>query len=470
MCGQSPITAFIASGSGGGATIPDGVLQTASALSSTLQVVKDNLGNNSLIYISKLGNVFGSVAGTGNVFYRDNNLTAEFGTHNASVKLWSNTGNTGNIKFFEIEGGAGEYCDFLYNAISFGVGTITKNGALTIKGSGSNILSLRNSSNVEKIYVDNAGILFSPTIVSSVIYTNIISGQGAGTIYIGSTNIIFNNPIKFEGTTSAYPMLKRNGAEIYFRLADDSANCNIVASRITAIDGTSQIQNIRLSNINCNDNSVTAINIVETTGALRINNATNNAQVSIKGSGGNIASFRDSSNVEKVTIDNSGNIVCANLTIQNKITLSNNSDYIQGSNDSGLTTIYSNQNIQMFTGGTFNYRFLSTGVLQLGGSTSSFPAIKRRAEIIEFRLADDSGYTGISTGCGANLSFQTNCLSSSPAIGFFGVSTINKVDTTIAEASFVHSGAGTNIATGDTIGGYTMQQVVQALVNYGLLS
>lgn len=39
----------------------------------------------------------------------------------------------------------------------------------------------------------------------------------------------------------------------------------------------------------------------------------------------------------------------------------------------------------------------SFGLLQFGGSTSSFPALKRSATVIAFRLADDSGDCGITT-------------------------------------------------------------------------
>jgi hypothetical protein len=36
--------------------------------------------------------------------------------------------------------------------------------------------------------------------------------------------------------------------------------------------------------------------------------------------------------------------------------------------------------------------------LQLGGTTSSFPSIKRNGAAIDFRLADDSGFCAINTG------------------------------------------------------------------------
>lgn len=59
--------------------------------------------------------------------------------------------------------------------------------------------------------------------------------------------------------------------------------------------------------------------------------------------------------------------------------------------------------------------------LQLGGTTSSFPAIKRNGAAIDFRLADDSGYCAVTaqsfiTGAGI---FQSNTLYVSNGGGLF---------------------------------------------------
>ena len=43
--------------------------------------------------------------------------------------------------------------------------------------------------------------------------------------------------LQLGGTTSSFPAIKRNGAAIDFRLADDSAYCNIGALNITALNG-----------------------------------------------------------------------------------------------------------------------------------------------------------------------------------------------------------------------------------------
>jgi hypothetical protein len=45
----------------------------------------------------------------------------------------------------------------------------------------------------------------------------------------------------------------------------------------------------------------------------------------------------------------------------------------------------------------------SFGILKLGGTTSSFPAIKRNLAVIDFKLADDSGYCDTQSG---NLNYQ----------------------------------------------------------------
>jgi len=46
----------------------------------------------------------------------------------------------------------------------------------------------------------------------------------------------------------------------------------------------------------------------------------------------------------------------------------------------------------------FNNAINNFNLLQLGGTTSSFPAIKRNGTAIDFRLADDSGYANITGG------------------------------------------------------------------------
>jgi hypothetical protein len=85
--------------------------------------------------------------------------------------------------------------------------------------------------------------------------------------------------------------------------------------------------------------------------------------------------------VSKFKVDRVGNILAAagtQLTI-GQIYFGN--AYILNPSNGNLTLLNNSAN-------GFN-------LLQLGGTTSSFPAIKRNGAAIDFRLADDSGYCGI---------------------------------------------------------------------------
>lgn len=55
-------------------------------------------------------------------------------------------------------------------------------------------------------------------------------------------------------------------------------------------------------------------------------------------------------------------------------------------------------------------------------------------------------------------------------IGFWNKTPIAQPTTAIAGATFVSGGGGTNMKTDDTFGGYTIQQIAQALINIGILA
>jgi hypothetical protein len=109
--------------------------------------------------------------------------------------------------------------------------------------------------------------------------------------------------------------------------------------------------------------------------------------------------------------------------------------------------------------------------LQLGGTTNAFPAIKRNGAAIDFRLADDSGYCGIIAGRSTEKTIEVVEVGGAMGLGFFNTAATDQPTTAISEATYISSGGGgSQIRTGDTIGGYTLQQVVQALQNLGLLA
>jgi hypothetical protein len=145
-------------------------------------------------------------------------------------------------------------------------------------------------------------------------------------------------------------------------------------------------------------------------------------------------------------------------------------------NSVGGLAIQSYQNIGFSVNGAYStssyaMELTSTGLLAFGGTTSSFPSIKRSGINIEVRLADDTGYGGITAGRSTEKTLEVLEVSGAMGLGFFNTPAINQPTVAIGEANYVSSGGGgSQIRTDDTIGGYTMQQVVQALQNLGLLA
>lgn len=153
-----------------GGSVPDGTLQTASALSTTLQVVKDNLGNSSGLQLSTNSIVLGTnttnnyltlkdyyVGGYYGIFQRANtstNFAFLFSTGGDELYIQAQT----TVNFWRNGVIAG-----LYNSqgwlVSAGTSAASQNGAFTIRGTGGNIQSWRSSANVEQGTISNTGVL-----------------------------------------------------------------------------------------------------------------------------------------------------------------------------------------------------------------------------------------------------------------------------------------------------------------------
>jgi hypothetical protein len=134
---------------GSGGSSPDGMLQTPAALSGTLQAVKDNLGNTSALSLSTTnagfeGPITVGISGVFAVNFFNTNVKIQ---RSGASGLDFYTGSAALNMSLDSSG------DFL-----LGNGTITKNGKITIKGSGGNLQSWRNSSNVEVGVIDSAGV------------------------------------------------------------------------------------------------------------------------------------------------------------------------------------------------------------------------------------------------------------------------------------------------------------------------
>ena len=222
---------------GAGYTPPDGMLQTGTALNATLQVVNDNVGTNSALSLSTAKARLGSGSGIVEFANNANAININFISNNSGFGLRAGGAvdvyaSATIVARFDKQSNGGSY---------IGEGTVTTNGAFTIKGSGSNILSLRDSSNVEKAYFSNDGTLNSGGGWADTIgYTSYLRNATLAlydgntlTGITGSGGFVFNTKIMLGGTTSSFPAIKRNGAAIDFRLADDSAFCDLTANTVT---------------------------------------------------------------------------------------------------------------------------------------------------------------------------------------------------------------------------------------------
>ena len=113
-----------------------------------------------------------------------------------------------------------------------------------LNGMAHNLLDLQ-VGGVSKFKVDNTGFL---TTSSAIIINGYISLPSNASISFSGQSQIFNssdgvirltndagtsfNRLQFGGTTNAFPAIKRNGAGIEFRLADDSGHASITASKL----------------------------------------------------------------------------------------------------------------------------------------------------------------------------------------------------------------------------------------------
>ena len=127
---------------------------------------------------------------------------------------------------------------------------------------------------VSRFRVSNGGIIVSSSNISttagSIYAANGYSiGWSGGSQFSSSTDGIINllnsgfnnfNRLNFGGTTNLFPSIKRNGAAIDFRFADDSTFCNIRAGRLDLTGA------LLTGFINDATNAITAISIANTTG------------------------------------------------------------------------------------------------------------------------------------------------------------------------------------------------------------
>jgi len=185
-----------------------------------------------------------------------------------------------------------------------------------------------------------------------------------------------------------------------------------------------------------------------------------------------------SGTANRILFQNGSNVVSqsANLTFDNA------SGVFQGgvriiagtngmTNTGGALFVYAgnaNDNVQRIfnTAGTsiYNFRTTSNGSMMEFCNSAGTPQVTIKgqwSDALTFGAGKDIYFD---TGTGTKIGAATN-----QKLAFWNKTPIIQPTTAIASTTLV-SGAGTTITSTDTFGGYTLQQVVQALRNIGLLA
>lgn len=261
------------------------------------------------------------------------------------------------------------------------------------------------------------GVTGAITGSASITGTDIFAGAGDAHRWVGRSMLaspsdgnitLFNNAqtgftlLRFGGVTSGFPAIKRNAAQIDFRLADDSGPCSITGLNITgtnfiaATGGTigfsarSTMQspvdgNLQLGNSTASDFAL-----------LQFGGTTSSFPALKRSAAGLLARLADDSNYTFIRASSllADNLNCSGFAGNAKVlggttgtTIRNNADSADNLliSDAGVVTSRSNL-------------VVGSGLVQLGGTTSSFAAIKRSAAKVQARLADDSAFADVDTG------------------------------------------------------------------------
>jgi len=369
-----------------------------SNISSTLQTVTDGDGNTTPFQLSttKIG-----IYGGSNRVVEFNAITGDWIGYGSSQMSPYNF-STGN---FEIQADSNFNIDFrigtntkmfLTNSGNLGIGTTTTSARLQVKGDGTNnILDLKSGDGVSKFYVNNQGIA-SAAAFTAAAYIRIGSNFFQESLSDGVLTYYNNagsgfNRLQFGGTTNAFPALKRTGAGLECRLADDSNYTNISLATLVSLSGVQSYGVIEAYN------ATTAISV---SGPIKW--GTTNAFPAIKRNGAAI-DFRLADDSAFTSI---------------------NAESFYGQGYYGLRT-----DTRVLIGGSMIKSF-GTGIiglqnsdendfyrLVLGGTTNAFPAIKRNGAAIDFRLADDSAFCNIQAAVGSFTGFNSSAFTNNFVYG-----------------------------------------------------
>ena len=337
------------SSGGGGGSVNTGVLQVSGggALSGTLQTITDQSSNASPLQLSTT-----EVAIPTGIFTVDAQMRFNGTIYNTIDDI---------VKF----GGAIRTATFA----SIG-GTFTNSARLHVRGDGTNPIALfQNGAGVGRISIADVGTLT----------TTVASGQANFSFgYVGNATYLNMNS---NGVVTHYSTTAGSGIETFRVIADGVASHTSGAMRILQVSGagfspSSGTGIYRPFEINYTLNASGA-NTGTATGIYL--NATETA---LNGMGHNLMDLQVGGE-SRIKVDNAGRVFTGNSII---IQIGSSLSW----SDRTVLNAPADGNLRITNSAGNNF-----GLLQLGGTTNAFPAIKRNGADIDFRLADDSGYADV---------------------------------------------------------------------------
>jgi len=252
-------------------------------------------------------------------------------------------------------------------------------------------------------------------VTSTTLGNSSITDDGVSVLLNPSSTMLL-----FAGSTASFPALKRSGTTLQVRLADDSAFAPLQASTLT-LDGTLTLAATSLLSWDTRSNISSPAN-----GNLLLRNAAL-SDFGLLLFGGSTSSFpalkRSSATLQVRLADDSafGNLQLNNLTAGTSAALGQ-IELLPAINpvlrlwagasafDPSISFVGNNGTQQVILSGSSagfiaaasnsivritNLTSTDFDRLQFGGSTSSFPALKRVTTTLHVKLADDSTFTGM---------------------------------------------------------------------------
>ena len=123
--------------------------------------------------------------------------------------------------------------DISLNVLTSASGSSSGVQTLSFEGSAGQLFSVSD--------VLNSGTIFGVNDISGL---PLLEVDATGLISLArfGTNIVTHTPISLGGTTSSFPSIRRNGSDVRFRLADNSADSNVLAKGIYFNGGNAGIK------------------------------------------------------------------------------------------------------------------------------------------------------------------------------------------------------------------------------------